>query len=182
MKTAAKKKLVAPKAFRGRIILFFWLAIAALHLLLSAPIAPAKSTLGLENRAWNFFSSATQSHQADRLQVAEAQRERAPPQRSTAPGCVLGPETTASQYSAIGSTGQIGQQWLVQNLGGESQVYFNTSLGGRYIDQLANGIANESKVGYTSLTQGIQLQIAKDVELLNAGTVGCPSATSERTG
>lgn len=69
-------------------------------------------------------------------------------------------------FSAIGSTGKVGEQWLADNLGGESQVYFNTSQGARYVDQLANGIANESKVGYTSLTPSVQLQIAKDVELI----------------
>lgn len=74
-------------------------------------------------------------------------------------------------YRAIGSTGQVGEEWLVNNLGGQSQVYFNTSQGGRYIDQLANGIANESKVGYQSLTPSISLQISKDAELLNAGRV-----------
>jgi hypothetical protein len=71
----------------------------------------------------------------------------------------------------IGVTGQIGERWLAENLGGESQVYFKTSLGGRYIDQLVGAAAHESKVGYQSLTPSISLQIAKDAELLNAGTV-----------
>jgi hypothetical protein len=46
--------------------------------------------------------------------------------------------------------------------------YFPTNVGkgGRYIDQFVNGIANESKVGYTTLTKDIQMQIAKDAELL----------------
>jgi filamentous hemagglutinin len=73
-------------------------------------------------------------------------------------------------YSAIGSTGKIGEQYL-QTLGGDSQVYFPTSQGGRYIDQLVNGVANESKVGYQSLTPTIQLQISKDAELLNNNVV-----------
>jgi filamentous hemagglutinin len=67
-------------------------------------------------------------------------------------------------YSAIGSTGKVGELYL-KSLGGKSQQYFSTSLGGRFIDQLVNGMANESKVGYTTLTKGIQTQIAKDVEL-----------------
>jgi hypothetical protein len=50
-------------------------------------------------------------------------------------------------------------------------VYFRTSQGGRYIDQLINGIANESKVGYTSLTSRISTQIAKDVELMQTGQI-----------
>jgi hypothetical protein len=74
-------------------------------------------------------------------------------------------------FNAIGSTGKVGEQWLARNLGGESQVFFNTSQGARYVDQLAGGIANESKVGYQSLTPSIQLQISKDAELLNTRAV-----------
>jgi hypothetical protein len=72
--------------------------------------------------------------------------------------------------SAIGSTGKVGEQYL-QTLGGESQVYFPTSQVGRYIDHLVNGVTNESKVGYQSLTPSIQLQISKDAELLNVNAV-----------
>ncbi|WP_420992499.1 hypothetical protein ACKI2N_029605 [Cupriavidus sp. 30B13] len=40
------------------------------------------------------------------------------------------------------------------------------------IDQLApGGIANEAKVGYTTLTKDVQLQILKDTELLKTGAV-----------
>ncbi|MPT31993.1 MAG: hypothetical protein E2600_10090 [Chryseobacterium sp.] len=70
-----------------------------------------------------------------------------------------------NQYAKIGSTGKVGEDAL-KLLGGESQVSFKTTLGQRYIDQLVNGIANESKVGYTSLTSTIKKQIAKDVELI----------------
>lgn len=76
--------------------------------------------------------------------------------------------TPSASYSAIGSTGKVGEQYL-QSLGGQSQVYFSTSLGGRYVDQLIDGTANESKVGYTSFTTSVQTQIAKDVELMNSG-------------
>jgi hypothetical protein len=69
-------------------------------LLLSASIAPAKSAIGLENRVWKIFPLAAHSHQVNRGQVAEAQRERAPPQRSTAPGCVLGPESGGTDVTA----------------------------------------------------------------------------------
>lgn len=79
--------------------------------------------------------------------------------------------TDSEAFSAIGSTGRIGEQWLADNLGGESQVYYNTSQGARYVDQVANGVANESKVGYQSLTQAIQQQIGKDVELMQSGAV-----------
>lgn len=54
--------------------------------------------------------------------------------------------------------------------GGESQVYRQTSMGGRYIDQLAKGIAHESKVGYTTLNKRVKTQILKDAELINNGT------------
>lgn len=70
----------------------------------------------------------------------------------------------------IGATGEIGEKFLA-NLGGQSQVYFSTSSGGRYIDQLINGMAYEAKVGYVSLTEKISLQIAKDVELITIGEV-----------
>jgi RHS repeat-associated protein len=76
--------------------------------------------------------------------------------------------------SAIGETGQIGQQYL-QQMGGQSQAYFNTTLGGRFIDQLVNGMAYESKVGYVSLTESISLQVAKDVELMSLGLVNSVS-------
>ena len=73
-------------------------------------------------------------------------------------------------FKAIGSTGKVGETAL-QELGGESQVYFSTNLGGRYVDQLVDGVANESKVGYQSLTAGNELQIMKDVDLIQSGQV-----------
>lgn len=68
-------------------------------------------------------------------------------------------------YTKIGSTGKVGEDAL-KLLGGESQVTMRTSLGVRYVDQLVEGIANESKVGYTSLTSSVKTQIAKDAELV----------------
>ena len=55
------------------------------------------------------------------------------------------------QYAKIGSTGKVGEDAL-KVLGGKSHAYFSTTSGKRYVDQLSNGIANESKVGYTTLT------------------------------
>lgn len=66
---------------------------------------------------------------------------------------------------AIGATGKLGENYL-KTLGGESQVFKRTSLGGRFIDQLVGTTANESKVGYTTLTKTTSRQIAKDAELL----------------
>jgi hypothetical protein len=81
---------------------------------------------------------------------------------------VAGAVCEAADFSAIGSTGQIGEKYL-KSLGGQSQVFFQTSQGARYVDQFVDGVAHESKVGYTSLTSSVQAQIAKDTELLNSG-------------
>ena len=70
----------------------------------------------------------------------------------------------------IGATGKLGEAAL-KALGGESQVAFRTSVGRRVVDQLVNGIAHESKVGYASLTKGIAGQIAKDAELMASGEI-----------
>jgi RHS repeat-associated protein len=83
--------------------------------------------------------------------------------------------TEASMYSKIGSTGKVGEDAL-KLLGGESQVYMKTSEGGRVVDQLVNGVANESKVGYTTLTKDVATQIAKDAEIVKNGTGGVQSA------
>lgn len=76
----------------------------------------------------------------------------------------------AAATGAIGATGKIGEQAL-QALGGESQVFFRTTLGRRFVDQLVGGVAHEAKVGYTVLSQRISTQIAKDVELVATGQV-----------
>jgi hypothetical protein len=76
----------------------------------------------------------------------------------------------AADFSKIGSTGKIGEKAL-KKLGGESQKHFKTSTGSRYVDQLVDGVAHESKVGYTTLTKAVQRQIAKDVELISSGQV-----------
>ena len=84
----------------------------------------------------------------------------------SAAGKYLGNKASAyaNKWSKIGSTGVVGETAL-KELGGESQVFFRTSQGGRYIDQLVEGMAHESKVGYTTLTQSVKTQIAKDAEL-----------------
>lgn len=107
MKTAAKK-----------ITLFFWLAIAAFQLLFAAQLAPAKSAFVPENRVWKIFPLAAESHQPNIAQVAEPQRERAPPQRSTVPGCVLGPESGTLSLSSIpkGYQGGPGAMWQGEDL------------------------------------------------------------------
>ena len=71
----------------------------------------------------------------------------------------------ANKWAKIGSTGAVGEAAL-KKLGGSPQVHKATSKGPRYIDQLVGDVAHESKVGYTSLTKKIKIQIAKDAELL----------------
>lgn len=74
----------------------------------------------------------------------------------------------------IGATGKVGQRYLGQ-AGGQSQVQFQTTQGTRVVDQLVNGMAYESKVGYTRLTLDTSLQVAKDVELMITGMVDSAS-------
>ncbi len=68
-------------------------------------------------------------------------------------------------------TGKAGEEYLAKLVGGKSQVYFKTSQGGRYIDQLAGDVAYESKVGYTTLTDFVKNQILKDAELIEQGVI-----------
>ncbi|WP_152559357.1 hypothetical protein [Tumebacillus flagellatus] len=49
--------------------------------------------------------------------------------------------------------------------------YFSTSLGGRYVDVYKDGIAHESKVGYTYLTDFVKKQVLKDYELKQDGVI-----------
>ena len=68
--------------------------------------------------------------------------------------------------------GQVGEDFLARTYGGSQQTGLPTSLGRRVIDNLTStGIAQESKVGLTSLTSREQTQLAKDTELLSSGAV-----------
>ncbi len=61
------------------------------------------------------------------------------------------------------------EKYLNESFGGSTQKSFNTSMGGRRIDNLtSSGIAQESKVGYNSLTDSVKTQALKDAELLNS--------------
>jgi RHS repeat-associated protein/uncharacterized repeat protein (TIGR01451 family) len=77
--------------------------------------------------------------------------------------CAIGAAGTRAR--PIGATGKIGEDALAR-LGGRPHAYFMTSQGARFVDQLVGGIAHESKVGATSLTEFVSRQVAKDVELL----------------
>ena len=70
--------------------------------------------------------------------------------------------------------GQVGERFLARMYGGGSATKA-TSRGARVIDNLADGVAMESKVGRTSLTGRIREQIAKDVELMNTPASGVTS-------
>lgn len=74
----------------------------------------------------------------------------------------------AAIAARIGQTGQVGEDAL-KALGGESQKFFNTSMGARYVDQFVDGVAHESKVGYQVLSEPIETQIEKDAELVSSG-------------
>ncbi|MBB3661004.1 filamentous hemagglutinin [Rhizobium sp. BK650] len=71
--------------------------------------------------------------------------------------------------SGIGATGKIGQEALLETLGGEPQASIWTSLGRRVVDVLSNGIANEAKVGRVNMSSDIADQIAKDAEIVSRG-------------
>ena len=71
-----------------------------------------------------------------------------------------------AEEKAIGATGRIGEE-LLQKIGGVSQKFFRTDLGARFVDQFANNVAHESKVGFQYLTKRIATQIAKDGWLIN---------------
>jgi RHS repeat-associated protein len=85
--------------------------------------------------------------------------------RLTAPVMQQGANVTGNAARSIGSTARVGER-VLEGLGGESKAFFRTSQGSRFVDQLVNRIAHESKVGYTTLTKEISRQIAKDAELI----------------
>ena len=62
--------------------------------------------------------------------------------------------------------GERGQLRLVEMFGGTEQVGFRTSMGMRYVDNLADGVAREAKVGLTDLDKFVEAQFFKDVEIL----------------
>jgi hypothetical protein len=67
--------------------------------------------------------------------------------------------------------GQAAEKLLARQYGGAQQVTLKTSFARRVVDNLAEGVAMEAKVGLISLTRRIRSQIAKDVELMNKGLV-----------
>jgi hypothetical protein len=78
-------------------------------------------------------------------------------------------QTLKPSFTSI-ELGNMGEDALKLIYGGEKRS-FKTSLGWRYVDNLAGGVAYESKVGYASATEFIKKQFYKDIELLNMGAV-----------
>jgi len=87
----------------------------------------------------------------------------------------------------VGSTGLLvhngdcgwlkAEEYLNGRYGGEPQVRFDTSIGPRTVDNLtSDGIAQESKYGVTDLTEIIERQIDKDVQLMTTPGSGVSSA------
>lgn len=79
----------------------------------------------------------------------------------------MGEGTAINIKQPIGVTGKVGEKEL-KKLGGQSQKYFETSKGRRFVDQFdpKKSVGHESKVGPQSLTKDMKQQIAKDAELL----------------
>jgi RHS repeat-associated protein len=64
--------------------------------------------------------------------------------------------------------GKVGEDFLNNAFGGTPQVSIGIGKERRVIDNLTeSGVAQESKVGRTSLTKTVQRQISKDVDLIN---------------
>lgn len=66
--------------------------------------------------------------------------------------------------------GLAGESMLRSTYGGAKQS-FPTSLGYRHADNFVNGVVQESKVGFTSLSPRIRVQVWKDMELLERKAV-----------
>jgi hypothetical protein len=84
------------------------------------------------------------------------------------------PEVQVAREAAkIGATGIAGEEWLATQFGREAgkihQHFPVPGTGGRYIDHLSDGVARESKVGRTSLTDFTRNQIDNDVYLRGKG-------------
>jgi hypothetical protein len=94
--------------------------------------------------------------------------------QATAAGLGLAARGVAADFTGaftggIGRSGAVGENFLASRLGGMSQQGFATPFGRRVIDQIAQGVGLESKVGYQALTNRIQQQIVKDGWLTATG-------------
>jgi RHS repeat-associated protein len=76
--------------------------------------------------------------------------------------------TRVAKNSQVGILGELK---LAEIVGGRPNVYFSTSSGARYVDQLSKGIAYESKAGYVEYSTKVMNQIKKDIELIETGRI-----------
>lgn len=67
-------------------------------------------------------------------------------------------------------TGRDGEIYLEGKMGGTKKA-FDTSRRKRIVDVYANGVAHESKVGYTANRAFVSTQVLKDAELLEKGVI-----------
>ena len=76
------------------------------------------------------------------------------------------PANIASKSSY--ASGAEGEAALAEIVGsGDKHAYFKSSLGRRFVDLYSEaGIAHESKVGYTTLTKRVKMQILKDEKMI----------------
>lgn len=82
-------------------------------------------------------------------------------------------------------TERTAEAYLAQTLGGESQLLMGSRGVARYIDQLAGGVAHESKRGFVSMRPEIIKQITADANLVADGKISGVAwhfFTSPRTG
>jgi hypothetical protein len=85
---------------------------------------------------------------------------------------VAGLAIPTTKGSLLFNSGKAGEQYLAKEVGGIAQKYFSTTLGKRFVDQFADGVAYEAKVGYVPLTEFVKKQVLKDAELLTDATSG----------
>lgn len=90
--------------------------------------------------------------------------------RAVAREAAEGAATTGVQANKV--AGDAASNFLNSVYGGTREVSLSTSLGVRRIDNLVDGVAMESKVGRTSLSKSVDMQIRKDMDLLNSPVSG----------
>jgi hypothetical protein len=165
-----------------RIILFLWLLVAGLQLLFSASVAPAKPLPCLENRVWEIFSLAAQTHQVSQLQVAGPQRERAPPATKIALGVLLDPETNAI-LNVQGSNGLTVGDFMAQARTRLAAV--NDEFGGVEAYNMANSSAQSPQSGLIGVTSGESSALARQthgIEVDGQPAVSSIAAFGSRAG
>ena len=152
----AKLAEVAKIAELEKIALAEKIAAEAAELERLADLAKAEHAAKMEAIA----AEAARATEAEASRIAEAAKVVA---EEAKPVTIVAEEAVKMKPKEIGAIGEAS----LKKLGGESQVYFKVDgMGGRFIDQLVNGIAHESKVGFLKYSKKALLQIQKDAELI----------------